>query len=328
MSWFYEALKQAEKARQSGGSVPVARTTVDEGLSLLDTLEATSPIAEKRVQAPAAVSTGAGRAESPPPAQAKLFPNHREQSASYAWNNGFRHLAPALKEEARLVLRSNPHSLAAEQFRFLRQKLNQEFKEGGVLMVTSAGKGDGKTLTSINLCTSFSDLGQSTLLVEVDVHRPSIARVLNCEIQAPGVESAFSGKASPHDVVHALDNLWFHAAMVAKAPHDPPPLLSSAAVKDFLDWARQEFHWIVLDAPPAVLVADVAELLPLTDAAILVVRAQNTPRSLLKLAVQTLGSHVRGAIFNEASVHSAPHYKYLDGYYGSPEECVPKHPKA
>lgn len=327
MSWFYEAIKQAEKAQQPGGNVPVARTAVDDGLSLLDTLEATSPVAGKRVPEPAVVSMVAGRVGTPASAPVTLFPNHTEQAAPDSWNNGFRHLAPTVNEEARLVLRTDPHSMAAEQFRFLRQKLNHEFKEGGILMVTSAGKGDGKTLTSINLCTSFSDLGQSTLLVEVDVHRPSIARILNCEIEAPGVESAFSGKSTPHDVVHALDNLCFHAAMVAKAPHDPPPLLSGAAVKDFLAWARQKFHWIVLDAPPAVLVADVAELLPLTDAAILVVRAQNTPRSLLKLAVQTLGAHVRGVIFNEASVHSTPHYKYLDGYYGSPEACSHKQPK-
>jgi len=327
MSWFYEALKQAEKARQRGGNVPIARTAVDDGVSLLDTLESTSPIAEKRVPEPAVISTLAGRVETPAPARVTLFSNHKEQADTHAWNNGFRHLAPTVNEEARLVLRTDPHGMAAEQFRFLRQKLNQEFKEGGVLMVTSAGKGDGKTLTSINLCRSFSDLGQSTLLVEVDVHRPSIARVLNCETEAPGVESAFSGESTPHDVVHALDNLWFHAAIVAKAPHDPPPLLGGAAVKDFLAWARQKFHWIVLDAPPAVLVADVAELLPLTDAAILVVRARNTPRSLLKLAVQTLGSHVRGVIFNETSVHSTPYYKYLDSYYGSPEECSPKHAK-
>ena len=150
MSWFYEALKQAEKAKQAGADVTIAPTLVDEGLSLLDTLEATSPIAEKRDPEPVVVPIVAARVETPAAPRSTVLPNPKEQAVSRAWNNGFRHLAPDIKEEARLVLRSNPHSMAAEQFRFLRQKLNQEFKEGGVLLVTSAGKGDGKTLTSIN----------------------------------------------------------------------------------------------------------------------------------------------------------------------------------
>jgi len=319
MSWFYDALKEAAKKAQPAGTVLSPADSADEGSLLLDTLQAVSPIAEKPCQAAPSIAVSTTRSEMPAPDRARTSPSLKKQSASRSWNNGFRHITPALREEARLVLRSSPHSLAAEQFRFLRQRLNHEFKDGGVLMVTSAGKSDGKTLTSINLCSSFSDLGQSTLLVEVDVHRPSIARTLNCDIEGAGVESAFCGKASPHEVVHALDNLWFHAAMVAKDPLGPAPRLNSGSVDKFLAWARQKFRWIVLDAPPAVLVADVAEVLPLTDAALLVVRAQNTPRALLELALQTLGSHLRGVVFNDASTYSAPQYKYLDTYYGPPK---------
>jgi tyrosine-protein kinase Etk/Wzc len=311
MSWFYDALKEAAKKGQPAGKVPAPAASADEGSLLLDTLQAVSPIAGKWCQAAPSIAASAARTEMPAPTS----PNLKKQSASHSWNNGFRHITPALREEARLVLRSSPHGLAAEQFRFLRQKLNQEFKDGGVLMVTSAGKSDGKTLTSINLCSSFSDWGQSTLLVELDIHRPSIARILNCNIEGAGVESAFCGKASPEEVVHAVDSLWFHAALIARAPLDPAPRLSSGKVDNFLSWARQRFRWIVLDAPPAVLVADVAEVLPFTDAALLVVRAQNTPRALLKVALQTLGSHLQGVVFNEASTDSAPQYKYLDTYY-------------
>lgn len=316
MSWFYDALKEAAKKGQLAGMVPPPRASADEGQLLLETLQAVSPIAGKPCQAAPSIAASATRTEMPEPDREPRSPTLKKQSASHSWNNGFRHITPALREEARLVLRSNPHGLAAEQFRFLRQRLNQEFKDGGVLMVTSAGKSDGKTLTSINLCSSFSDSGQSTLLVELDIHRPSIARTLNCNIEGAGVESAFCGKASPEEVVHALDNLWFHAAMVRKAPLDPAPRLSREKVDHFLAWARQRFHWIVLDAPPAVLVADVVEVLPVTDAALLVVRAQNTPRALLKPALQILGSHLRGVVFNEASTHSAPQYKYLDSYNG------------
>jgi len=319
MSWFYDALNEAAKKGQPAGTVPPPSASADEGRLLLDTLQAVSPIAGKLRQAAPSIAAGVTRTEGTETDREPRSPGLQKQSASHTWNNGFRHITPALREEARLVLRSNPQSLAAEQFRFLRQRLNQEFKDGGVLMVTSAGKSDGKTLTSINLCSSFSDWGHSTLLVELDIHRPSIARILNCNLEGAGVESAFCGKASPEEVVHALDNVGFHAAMVAKAPPGPAPRLSRGKVDDFLAWARQRFRWIVLDAPPAVLVADVAEVLPITDAALLVVRAQNTPRALVKLALQTLGSRLCGVVFNDASTHSAPQYKYLDTYYGPPK---------
>ena len=319
MSWFYDALKEAAKKGQLSGTVPPPATSLDEGRLLLDTLQAVSPICGKLPQAATPIAAGVTRTEVTETDREPRSASLKKPSAFHTWNNGFRHVTPTLREEARLVLRSSPQSLAAEQFRFLRHRLNQEFNDGGVLMVTSAGKSDGKTLTSINLCSAFSDWGQATLLVELDIHRPSIARILNCNVEGAGVESAFCGKASPEEVVHALDKIWFHAAMVAKVPLGPAPRLSNGKVSDFLAWARQRFRWIVLDAPPAVLVSDVAEVLSVTDAALLVVRAQNTPRALLKLALQTLGSHLCGVVFNDASTHSAPHYKYLDTYYGPPK---------
>ncbi len=319
MSWFYDALKEAAKKGQLSGTVPPPTASPDEGRLLLDALQAVSPIAGNLPQAAPSITAGVTRTEVTEPDREPSSASRKKQSASHNWNNGFRHITPTLRDEARLVLRFDPQSLAAEQFRFLRQRLNQEFKDGGVLMVTSAGKSDGKTLTSINLCSAFSDWGQSTLLVELDIHRPSIAKILNCDVEGAGVESAFCGKASPEEVVHALDDLRFYAALVTKAALGPATRLSSGKVNTFLAWARQRFRWIVLDAPPAVLVADVAEVLSVTDAALLVVRAQNTPRALLKPALQTLGSHLCGVVFNDASNHSAPHYRYLDTYYGSPK---------
>jgi Mrp family chromosome partitioning ATPase len=82
-----------------------------------------------------------------------------------------------------------------------------------------------------------------------------------------------------------------------------------------LTWARENFLWVVLDAPPVLPAADVSELLPFADAALLVIRARNTPRDLSKRAIELLGKHLRGVIFNEVTVDSDPDYRYLSGYY-------------
>ncbi|MBV9180065.1 MAG: hypothetical protein JO356_02025, partial [Acidobacteria bacterium] len=92
--------------------------------------------------------------------------------------NGFRHLKPLLREESRLIFRTDPEGLGAEQFRLLRRTLSQRSPNGGVLLITSPSQGDGKTLTSLNLCTCLASSGEKILLIEADIRRPMVRTVL------------------------------------------------------------------------------------------------------------------------------------------------------
>ena len=226
--------------------------------------------------------------------------------------NGFRQLPLFVREESRLVFKTDPDGLAAEQFRLLRQTLKQEYPTGAVLLITSPGMGDGKTLNSVNLSSSLADSDLSTLLVEMDLRRPKIHEILGRRIEPPGLEDALAGKVEPDRAVHWINELNLHVAMVAKIPENPCHLISG--VKHFLEWARKHFLWIVLDAPPVLPTADVLELLTSADAAVLVVRAQSTPREFSKRAIEMLGNRLRGVIFNEVTVDSNPQYRYLSDY--------------
>jgi Mrp family chromosome partitioning ATPase len=233
-------------------------------------------------------------------------------SRSAKTTNGFRPLSLSAREESRLVFQTDPNGFAAEQFRMLRQTLRQEFPTGGALMITSPGMGDGKTVTSFNLCTSLAQSGAPTLLVEMDIRRPRSREILGRSIAQPGLEDALAGKVEPGKVVYWIKELNLHAAVVAKIPENPSSLLGG--MRCFLEWARKHFVWVVLDAPPVLPTADVPELLPLVDAAVLVIRAQTTPRDLSKRAIEILGKGLRGVIFNEVTVDTNPHYRYLTEY--------------
>ncbi len=225
--------------------------------------------------------------------------------------NGFRRLTLPHQEESRLVFRADPHGLAAEQFRLLRRTLRQEFDTGAVLMITSPGVGDGKTLTSLNLSTCLAESGDPTLLVEVDVRWPRAGRVLGCAMEAPGIEDAFAGRVEPGQAVNFIGELSLHAAIVTKIPNHPSHLIKGAGVKRFLAWAREHFRWVVLDAPPVLPAADVAELLPFAAAVLLVIRAQSTPRELSRRAFEVLGKRLHGVIFNEATIDSKENDVYV-----------------
>lgn len=205
--------------------------------------------------------------------------------------------------------------MATEQFRLLRRKLTQDFSKGGVLMVTSPTTGDGKTLTSINLSSCLAELGEPTLLIETDLRRPTMGKVLSCPLETLGLESLLSGNAAPDQIICVVEQLRFHVALVAKAPNDPSKLINGAELRQFLAWARAHFRWIVLDATPVLPAADVADLSMQADGVLLVIRAESTPRELSKRTFDILGKRLYGVILNGATIDSNPYYRHLTKYY-------------
>jgi Mrp family chromosome partitioning ATPase len=304
MSWFYDALVRAEGNLPQPEQCPVAIAEKD-GDSFLGEIEALSavstgkPPVETSSQAPTAEHEGV----------VQVLP--LEPVAS----NGFRHVQVVFREESRLVFYSDPRGMAAEQFRLLRRSLVQAFPKGSVLMVTSPSSGDGKTLTAMNLCACLADAGESVLLTELDLRRPSAHKVLGCKIEAPGVEAALGGSEQPGKTACYIEKLGFHAALVSEVPSDPSRLLRGTALRDFLAWARTRFGWVVFDTAPVFPNADVAELLPAVDAVLLVIRVLVTPRELLRRACDVLGKRLYGVVLNEATINSTPYYRYLSDYY-------------
>lgn len=302
MSWFYEALTRAE-AKSPRPDKSTVGTLEKDGDSFLNQIESFShaggPTASIRLEA----ESDAAVQQMIPPVESR--PN----------SDGFRRLGVAMREEARLVFYSDPMSMAAEQFRFLRRSLVQTYPQGATLLITSPGAGDGKTLTAINLCAALADGGDPTLLVELDLRRPSVQRVFGCKIEDYGIQDVLIGRIGPEKSVYYLDPLRFYAAMVSRIPQEPSRLLTGPGIHNFLAWARPRFRWVLFDTAPVMPNADVTELLPAVDAALLIVRAQCTPKELSRRAVDVLGKRLQGVILNEATIHSAPYYRYLDGYY-------------
>lgn len=222
--------------------------------------------------------------------------------------NEFRHLKLTCGDNSRLVFRTDPHGLAAEQFRFLRRTLEQKFPKGAIVLVTSPAPRDGKTLTALNLAGCLADSGRSTILLEGDVRQPSLRRLLGSESAAPGIEDALAGSVNPPAAIHFVDELSLHVAMVATPPADPSHLVSGSGAKKLAAWAQKRFHWVVIDSPPVLPAADAAQMAALADATLLVVRAQSTPRDLVLRACEVLCDHLSGVVLNEAAVESNPYY--------------------
>lgn len=228
--------------------------------------------------------------------------------------SGFRTLSISPGVRSRAIFYWDRHGEVAEQYRVLRRRLNVQFPQGAILLITSPGKGDGKSLNSLNLAWCLAEAEAPTLLVEMDLRRPSLAAALGVSVFR-GVELALMGQVAATEVVGVVRGTFLHVAPVSKPQKEPVQVLRGVGTKLFLDWARQQFRWVILDAPPVTPVADVAEIAPFADGALLVVRARSTPRDLVQKAVEALNDQLRGVILNEANLCSDNYYHYLDQYY-------------
>ena len=220
---------------------------------------------------------------------------------------------------SRLVFLTEPAGLAAEQYRLLRRRMTSRFPQGAMLLVTSPTPGDGKTLNAINLAWCLAEGDGPTLLLEADLRQPTVAKVLGCS-PLDGVEAALLGEAEPETVVWTVSGSPLCVAMAAKGQSQPARILKDPRLRKFMGWAKNKFRWTVVDAPPVFPAADVAELCPLVDAALLIVRARKTPQDLVLKSFEVLGDRLTGVILNEATLCLDSHYRYLDHdyYYGRP----------
>lgn len=221
----------------------------------------------------------------------------------------------AAEGENRLVFASDPGGVAAEQYRVMRRRLTEKCPAGGTILITSPGSGDGKTLTSTNLAWCLAETGAPTLLAEMDLRNPSIARLLGYTCENSGIESVLAGIDDLEDTLRQINRMKFHVAAAGKVTPNPVDLLTSRQLKGILTWARQNYKWIVLDSPPLFPLADSLELATVADFTILVVRAQVSPRAMVEKAIEMLGSRLQQVMMNEGTECADSSYRYVSAYY-------------
>jgi capsular exopolysaccharide synthesis family protein len=224
----------------------------------------------------------------------------------------------AIGAEARLVALAAPHSPAAEQYRVLYQRVLRMAARRPlhVLAVTSAGRGEGRTTTAANLALTAAQEGRAAALVEADLRRPSLARLLGLAPR-PGVADVLAGRA---ELAQATARLGPLAIVAAGEDSDGGALLRTSAAASLLDQLRAAYEFVVLDAPPALVFADGDRLAGDSDAALLVVRAGATPRQIVRLALEALGDRAAGIVLNDVDPDGIAHGRWI--YRGDGAEAA------
>jgi polysaccharide chain length determinant protein (PEP-CTERM system associated) len=222
------------------------------------------------------------------------------------------------KNKSPVVTMSDPDSVAAEQYRILAMKVQQQCDaaRAKIVMVTSAAGAEGKSLTAINLATALAATtdGQ-VLLIDADMRKPRIGEYLKLTVPTLGgfhnmlVHSA--GKLERY--ITRVHDLFVVPGGVS--PANPVAALSSPKARALFEQLKEQFAYIVVDAPPVLPIADSHILAGLSDKVLFVVRARQTPRELFQHAIESFdAANLLGAVLNDVD-YQRSRYAYAYEYY-------------
>lgn len=224
------------------------------------------------------------------------------------------------KLPANLVTVHNASSHATEAYRQLRTNiqfgLNQD--SSNVLVVTSPGIGEGKSTTAANLAVAFAQAGYRTLLLDGDMRRPQVHRLMGRSLE-PGLFQLLQGDLSinPSQLKTHIDNL-FAIPAGRLAGGSAAEVTGGRNMRKLVSSLRDHFDMIIIDTPPTLAVAEARQIAPKADATLMVARAGNTRENELSFAVEQLervGARVMGVVLNGFDMSMAYGYEYrYQGY--------------
>lgn len=185
-----------------------------------------------------------------------------------------------------LVVAPDQRSVIAEQIRTIRTNLqfwNDETDTKQVMLFTSSISGEGKSFLSLNLGASLALMNQPTIILEMDMRMPRLHQLFDID-NSIGLSSYLKGEATLEEVIKPVPgHPNYYIIPSGPLPNDPSELLGGPIAKQLIEELRNQFRYILLDAPPIGIVTDAQVIAPYADTTLFVIRHKVTPKHSLKL---------------------------------------------
>jgi polysaccharide chain length determinant protein (PEP-CTERM system associated) len=206
--------------------------------------------------------------------------------------------------------------ITVEQYRMLYTRINKLPYAGSriVLAITSAMKGEGKTMTALNLAIVMArDFDKKTLLIEGDLKNPALATYLKQQPEVDLIDLVLSN-VDYSSVVLTLGYENLAVLLLRKSVKNSLAILSSQAMKNLISRCRERYDFIIIDCPPILYLPDMDILEGLADGIILVVRAEQTQRRAVMTAMESLAREkIVGIVLNDVKSGRAYRRNYAYG---------------
>lgn len=242
--------------------------------------------------------------------------------------------------EAAHMIGKNMSFAASEAYKLLRTNIMFSFpgdERCRVVGLTSSFRGEGKSLTSLNLAYTLAEAKQKVLLVEGDMRLPTLAKRLSFNA-SPGLSNLLVGLNSVSDAIQQYvvsmddaETITLDVIVAGDVPPNPSELLGSQRMQSLVRTLRDRYDYIIIDLPPVTAVTDALLASRLADGMVVVVRNNVAVRDALAATIrqlQQVDTRILGFVYNGAGGDGSGYYKgryysgrryyrgYSKGYYG------------
>ena len=216
-------------------------------------------------------------------------------------------------------LKDDPTAAYAEAYRVLRTNVlfGRKNETMNTITVVSGGAAEGKSTTIVNLATVFAQNDNRVLLVDSDLRRPSLHRILGVS-NAIGLTSYLLKQKTLEETILVSPIKGLDFLPSGKLASTSMGILNSTRMKEFFDEVRTRYDYVFFDSPPIMGVSDASVLASLVDMVVLVVQHRKYPQSMTLRAKQTVekvGGNLLGIVLNNISINQDSYYYYYSGYY-------------
>jgi len=227
-----------------------------------------------------------------------------------------------MPEGKRFLITEEPAGAVAEAFRTLRTSLSIETgeTERNTILFTSAVPSEGKSFCAMNYAISLAQLGQPTLLIDMDLRLPTVAKTLLGLQPKLGVNTVLKGESTFEEAMRAVPDIP-NLFILPAGGHvsNPAELLAGTALNKLLKEAAGKFNWIVIDSSPVHAVSDTLLLIRHIKSVCFVIHSGKTPARIIQRAcdlIENAGTRPTGTILNHSAPRNQSYYYYYSGEYG------------
>ena len=199
-----------------------------------------------------------------------------------------------------------------ETVRQLRNSIVSELDENAKsILFTSASPEEGKTTVSANVAVALAKMERRIILIDADIRNPSIEKALEKheKYDIRDFDSFSQLKRIPDLGIDILtfnvseDNMW--------------KVINTEYLKNIMETLKQEYDYIIVDAPPCALVSDPITIASVVDTTILVVKQDTVRTTRIKYAIDSLlsvNANILGCVLNSAASGIIGYGYYYGGY--------------
>jgi len=220
------------------------------------------------------------------------------------------------------LLDEGPDSQHAEAYRVLRTHLLFSRKDDKLnsIVIISAGMGEGKSTTALNLATVFAQAGQRVVIVDSDLRRPTLHKLLRVTNNI-GLTNYLLKQNTLEEVVQTTPVPMLDFMASGKLPSSSMSILNSPQMKDLVAELKQRYDFVFFDSPPILGVSDAAVLASEVDMAIQVIQYRRYPQPMTiraKQLIEKAGGNLIGIVLNNITMSQDEGYYYY--YYSRSED--------